>query len=251
MTGLATQADASVRTRTVQFNNRPVTVRYPATIPMDGVFDEVFVKQDYPFLPFLSPESSAVIDVGANVGCAAVWFALLYPTRTVFAFEPGREAFGFLKDNSKAFPNLRPFSYGWYDRDAKVDLFLGANSVHNSMGQSSLASPNSEAAQVRRASAVIAELGIDQIALLKVDTEGAEVPIFRDLEPILDRIDAVFFEFHSEADRIEIDRLLSERFMMYSGRVLHAHRGSFGYVSKDLIARRTDLNTCAIVRPRL
>ncbi len=251
MKSTAPPDELSVRTRTLHFNDRVIHLRYPASESMDFCFDEVYSKQDYPFLPFLNPESTAVVDVGANVGFASIWFALLYPTRTVYAFEIGREALGYLEDNARQVTNLRTFSYGWYDRDAEVDLFLGSSSCHHSIGGSSLTTSKRELTRVRRASAVLGELGITRIALLKVDTEGSEVAIFRDLEPLLDQIDSVFFEYHSEADRIEIDRLLSPRFTLYSGRVLHAHRGSFGYVSKDLIARRTGLDSCAITRPRL
>ncbi len=240
-----------MRQRTVHFNDRVITLRYPASGALDYCFEEVFGRQDYPFLPFLEPESTAVIDVGANVGCASVWFALLYPSKTIYAFEPGREAFGYLRDNAKQFPNLHPYHYGWYDRHAEVQLFLGGASCHHSLTQSSPTPPNQELITVRRASAVVKELGIDRIAVLKIDTEGSEVAIFRDLEPFFDRIDSVFFEYHSEADRIEIDRLLGSRFLLYSGRVLGVHRGAFGYVAKDLIARRTGLNGCAIDRPRL
>jgi hypothetical protein len=63
--------EPSVRVRTVHFNDRVIAVRYPASGPMDACFDEVFGKQDYPFLPFLAPESTAVIDIGANVGFAS------------------------------------------------------------------------------------------------------------------------------------------------------------------------------------
>ena len=95
---------------------------------------------------------------------------------------------------------------------------------------------------------MIAEHGISRIGLLKLDTEGSEVPILRDLEDFLDRIDAVFLEYHSEADRLEIDRILSSRFDLCKATIDLVHRGTLAYVAKAIIASRTHFDRLEITR---
>lgn len=65
----------------------------------------------------------------------------------------------------------------------------------------------------------------------------------------LDGVDAVQLEYHSEADRLEIDQLLCRRFALHHARAEQVHRGTLGYVSRTLIAARTRLDDWQIARP--
>ena len=93
------------------------------------------------------------------------------------------------------------------------------------------------------------ELGVEQLSLLKIDTEGAEIPILEDVEPFLDRVGAVFLEYHSERDRLEIDRMLSRRFALCHASVSLVHRGALAYVAKHIIAGQTNMDRLEIARP--
>src|SRR5262249_3974511 len=130
--------------------------------------------------------------------------------------------------------------YGLLDRDGRARLHHGLeNSTTNSLSASWHNGDGSEEVAIRRASAFLAEQGIDRVSLLKIDTEGAEVPILRDLAEVLERTDAVQLEYHSEDDRLEIDKLLSDRFLLYAAQADHAHRGTLTYVAKEVVVART------------
>ena len=65
--------------------------------------------------------------------------------------------FSYLQRNVNHFSNVFIYPFGLYDDYCAKDLFF------------------------RRPSTEFARLGIDHISILKIDTEGAEVPILKDL----------------------------------------------------------------------
>ena len=222
---------SQVRQITVTINNRSIPLSYPASAGNDCIVKGVFSDNEYPFLPYLRAQAKVIVDIGANIGCASIWFTVLYPDATIYAFEPASDTFGFLRSNTLPLPNIRAFNFGMFDRECTAKLYQG------------------QEVTLRRLSTVIAEQRIDRISILKIDTEGAELPILRDIKPFLDRVDAIFLEYYSEKDRLELDRLLSERYILVHGKVHTAHRGVLNYVAKDLIRAHTNLNELEIVLP--
>src|SRR5262249_23010632 len=73
-----------------------------------AVFDQIFVENQYKFLPDL-PERSLIIDCGANVGYSAAYFLSRYPLSTVVAVEPERGNFDMLMRNIAPYRSQEPF----------------------------------------------------------------------------------------------------------------------------------------------
>jgi hypothetical protein len=109
---------------------------------------------------------------------------------------------------------------------------------------------SSETIQLRRLSTFFAEQAIEHISLLKLDTEGAELPILNDILPMLPRIDALFVEYHSEADRLELDRMLTPTYTLFASRAEHPHRGLMCFVAKPILAGKTTWDGVRIDPPR-
>ena len=140
---------------------------------------DVLEGRTYPRLNFLQ-DVRTILDVGANVGAAALFFALHYPQALVFAFEPYPQAYQLLVQNLSAFGRVRTFAFGLLDRDVRVPLYLSrVDPATNSISVSGLNSTQSEEVVLRKASTVVEELQIREIDILKIDTEGCEVPILR------------------------------------------------------------------------
>ncbi|HEY7310261.1 MAG TPA: FkbM family methyltransferase [Gemmataceae bacterium] len=233
----------------LQIFDRRYEIRYPHSPLMVKVIRDT-LGGEYPFLPFLKEEQGTILDVGANIGCASLLFATLYPRTGIYAFEPARESYDLLVANTQVLPNIRPFNIGLLDRDGSARLFRGSTiSATNSLGRCILNTEEYEEVALRRISSFLRETSVEHITLLKLDTEGAEVPILRDLGAFLGHISALHLEYHSEQDRCEIDQLLSGRFMLHAAQIHHVHRGVLTYVAKDVIQTRTDLDKWAITRP--
>jgi FkbM family methyltransferase len=237
---------------TITINGRPFRLRYPNSPAMQKAVKDVFTDGEYPFLPILQPQGKTILDIGASIGCSTVWFRALYPGAVILACEPAQEAFALLQANAAALEGVRVYRCGLYDRDCTTKLFHGVDSgVTNSVGRSAHNTGSFEVITLRRASSFLAEQGVGRIALLKLDTEGAEVPILRDLQPLLGQVEAIALEYHSERDRLEIDRLLSGRFGLCAGKIHFLHRGALTYVARELMAARTQMDQFEIVLPEM
>lgn len=66
--------------------------------------------------------AQVVVDGGAYVGLAALWFAVQFPRATVFAVEPDPENFALLRANVASYPNIVPIQAGLWDRPASLAL---------------------------------------------------------------------------------------------------------------------------------
>jgi len=217
-------------------DGRQISVSYPASPLMDTVVREVLSGTEYPPLGFPKPAGAVIVDIGAIVGCSAIIFALRYPTATVYALEPASESFGFLSQNTAPFPNIRNFQIGAFNEDRTARFFHGfEGSVTSSLFSNGLTSEvSAETVQLRRISSFLREQSISHVSILKIDCEGVELVILSDLSEYFPQIDAIHVEFDSEADRLDIERLLLPLFTLYAGKISGPHRGILTYVARRL-----------------
>ena len=103
------------------------------------VFEEVVTGKSYPLQPSFG-EVRTILDVGANVGAAALYFALNYPHARVLAYEPAPSSYALLVRNTRGLPRVEAFNFGLADEDRRALLYAGrqdsvTNSVHSSPGE--------------------------------------------------------------------------------------------------------------------
>ena len=187
----------------------------------------------YPPIPFLSDVAS-VLDIGANIGASAVIFAMRYPNARIVAVEPSRQPYILLRCNTAAHAKVECYNVGLFRATTKQTLFLGGpDSVTNSVVQNRLSSPIREEIQLVAADAFTADVGMTRPDIIKIDTEGCEVPIISAMLESFRAAKAVYLEYHNERDRREIDKLLGETHVLYFGKVPFPHRGELVYVRND------------------
>jgi FkbM family methyltransferase len=200
------------------------------------VAQEVLSGKSYPLVNLGGDEVRTVVDIGANVGAASVYFSLCYPRARVLAFEPSPAAFSLLSRNAQEWGRIEPFNVALSDRDGRADLFGGASdSVESSLVRTAQSGGQSATTEVRDAAAMLRELGVEAMDVLKVDTEGWEVPILRSLSPLLPRAGVIYVEFHDAADRLEIDRILGPTHLLVGGAITAPHRGELRYLARGRV----------------
>jgi FkbM family methyltransferase len=232
----------------VTINGQCYTLCFPDSPAMRKTISEVF-SGEYGLPQYLRGEEGVIVDVGANIGCMTLILRTLYPDSPILACEPSSDAFEFLERNTSSLSDIEVEHCGLFNQDCVCPLYRGhESSVTGSICQSGHNTREYELVTLKKASAFLADHNVERVMLLKIDTEGAELPILRDLGPWLDRTQAIALEYHAEEDRLEIDRLLSRRFALVHGRVHFLHRGTLLYVAKEVIEARTRLNSFRITR---
>ena len=210
------------------------------------VCHDVFTGKSYPLMQF-DGEVKTIVDVGANVGAAAVYFTNCYPAARLFAFEPTPSSHALLAMNTAYLPQVKTYAFGLFDCDRQAKLYHGLrDSVQNSICRGGGQTPESETVSLRETAAVFRELAIETIDILKLDTEGCELPILLSMQPWIPRTGVIYIEFHSEADRLEIDRLLSPTHSLCRGVISQFCRGEL--CTSPKIASVPTLNALGVCR---
>lgn len=154
----------------------------------------------------LTPDD-IVIDCGANVGDITKAFA--ETQATVYVFEPEPYCFPILENRFSGFPNVKLFNKAVGIENRAINLYRTQNFVEDPefLSQSSsvyISKKNvcdSNAVEVEQIDFVsFVQTLPKKVAILKIDIEGAEVPVIEHLldTNAIERIDYVFAETHEK-----------------------------------------------------
>jgi FkbM family methyltransferase len=199
---------------------------------------KIFSGECYPVrnvANLLGVRPKIIVDIGANVGAFSITNAIIWPNITIYAFECGRIACDCMRQNIKSFSNIRMFGFGLglghHELTLKRSIF---GSPGASLGSGGVNLPSDEIAEIRDAGEVMRELNIEIIDILKIDTEGCELPILMSIMEIIKNTKVVFIEYHSEEDRRMIDMFFLSTHKLFLGSMQNPHRGELCYVANAL-----------------
>jgi len=180
-------------------------------------FTEVFKEQVYRDLLSGGKECRTVIDLGANIGLAALYFAAHYPNCTLLAVEPHPGSYQILRLNLKDLireARCKTLNVAVWGKEIMLVGESGDEPEHYSMfAMQEAASAGSDGLRTIGLSmpGIIAESGFDTIDILKVDIEGAEVELFKGDVSWLSRVRSIAIEFHGQSrEASEFDRLMQQ-----------------------------------------
>ena len=149
------------------------------------------------------PETcDVIVDLGANVGLASIFFAQHYPQATIVAVEPARDNFHLLAKNSMERPRIIAVEAAIAPRDGLVDLQDSVVPGEKTQGWayrtvergSGLGSYTVEALSMPT---LMRRYGIGFIDVLKIDIEGAEGALLAEnTEAWLPRVRSIVIETH-------------------------------------------------------
>jgi FkbM family methyltransferase len=227
-------AGASRRIRVHGTEGRTIAIDVPGDPGIDYVAHEVLSEDCYPTVPGVDGIST-IVDVGANVGIAAARLRLAYPAARILCFEPNPAALPFLKSNAAA-SGAELFAFGLGSADAKLPLYMGRDSsVTASLFAHHMTGGTAHEVEIRAAGPALLAAGVTSIDLLKIDTEGAELPILESLAAFRAAIRIVHLEFHSESDRRAIHAMFEPTHALWAGRIAGRHAGQLTFVRADIV----------------
>ncbi len=247
MTLPAAENDAPAERLTFDAAGRSYAVTYPSSPFMRAIVSRILEGREYPVLQLPDGPPSVILDIGANVGASAVFFRAAYPDARIFCYEPSPENFVWLAANVRELSGVQAFPYGLFDRETECPLYEGESQcAQRSVIPNGGTTSQHETVRLRRVADELNERGITEISLVKIDTEGCELPILRDLLSSVKRIDAIAVEYHSEEDRRALDDLLAERFLLLTSQAEKLHQGQLTYLSRDIVRRHPGLEAARI-----
>lgn len=159
-----------------------------------ATFDEVFVAQEYE-LPFADFDPAHILDLGANVGYASIYFAARWPRAHILAVEPDARNAGLLARNTRPWPRIARLQAAVWAHPARVCVANPADAA-NAFRMRELAEGPTDSIEAYTVTQLIERMGCARLDLLKMDVEGAEAEILRDGADWLDRIDTMVIELH-------------------------------------------------------
>jgi FkbM family methyltransferase len=174
---------------------------------LDSALD-VIAQRSYP-LAGLKIEPRVVVDLGAHVGEFTLLAAVAWPGATVYGFEPFPESFEWLVKNCAAYPNAKPRQAAYRHAGGIGVLFLGNSSVCH-VCREGVGVPGSPGTLLVDTCSTpdIEALRPD---VLKVDIEGAELELFRNLsDEAVAGISRIYLEFHLDSYGRAIHERLSK-----------------------------------------
>jgi FkbM family methyltransferase len=157
------------------------------------VFKKIFIDKEYDF-PIKEPVSY-VMDIGANVGISALYFAQKFPKATIIAVEPETSNFELLKKNTENYKNIIPVQGG-------IGNHSGTFKIKNSEGDNwnfmleQTDTPGSSDGRMYSIGELMEQYSFPHVDFLKIDIEGGEAELFAKSTEWLNRVKRLSIELH-------------------------------------------------------
>lgn len=177
------------------FPNKKVFLRnYAGDI---DIFYEIFYKKIYQLPDKLN--KSLIIDAGANVGFAALFFLKQMPDATIYCIEPDPDNFIFLKKNLKTEienDKIKLIMAGLSGKDGVMSLENNFFKYNSNLTQE----PVEGAVRVitYKVETFLKTFVSGSVNLFKMDIEGSEESIFENDISWVNNVDELLIEFHSD-----------------------------------------------------
>jgi FkbM family methyltransferase len=203
VSGILAAARAKFSQSTPLFEVRRPDIRHPFYLRLRTsdlpTFDQIFVNQEYAFHATIPPR--IIIDAGANIGLASIYFANKYPEAKIIAIEPESSNYEMLKINVAPYDNVIPVNAALWNRNEPLDLVdpgldkWGFMTVNGNSGDLATGTKchTIEGLTVDR---IMNMYDLERLDLLKIDIEGAEKEVFLDSSSWIDRVDSLIVELH-------------------------------------------------------
>ena len=163
------------------------------------VWNEIFKHKVYDLE--LNFEPQYILDIGANIGCAAIWFTLKYPCARIVAIEPNTDNVRQCSRNCEPWQNIAIYHAAAWIKNGFLDLPLPDPNdcpvQYATIPTKPRAAGNFETVLAYSIDEIMRKQLYPKIDILKVDIEGVEKCLFEvENKPWLQRTNCVLVETH-------------------------------------------------------
>lgn len=182
-------------------------IRYLNAESLFQLYREIFVHRYYD-LPVKS-ESPQIIDCGSNIGMSVIFFKNKYPKARIIGFEPHPATFRTLRENIERnrFQHIDVYQQALSDRCGTIDFYVNNDGQGLEALEMSIIAGR-EATPIQVPTNQLSAYVDGEVDLLKLDIEGAEELVLKDLEDHgkLRSFRRIICEYHHHRDST-VDRL--------------------------------------------
>jgi FkbM family methyltransferase len=194
-----------------RWKNRPTYYR-PGSSDPDCIYKILLKsnrKSDCWVPQEVDPE--VILDIGANIGIASVYYAERFPRASIYAFEPVPENFSLLERNVQGLGRVKAFPVALGEKRGEEEISLSATDGEGNYGGFSFhyeATKQGTTVRVENPAAYLSEIGLTKVDLIKIDTEGHEYQILRSFDQeMLSTVRWIKGDLHGVDDFLLLDYL--------------------------------------------
>jgi len=187
---------------------------------------EIFSQEIYKF--YTGNKEPYIIDCGANIGLSIIYLKSLYPDSKIVAFEPDPEIFQILKGNVEAFnfDQIELIQKGLWNIDTSL-FFKSEGADAGQIGEIDKNNPTPE----KRIEVVSLKPYLQKpVDFLKLDIEGSETIVLKDIKNDLKNVKNIFVEYHSFVNQ---KQTLNEIIEILTNANFRLHISSPGLTSRN------------------
>jgi FkbM family methyltransferase len=202
---------------------------------LNEIFIQKIYKQQLPPKPF-------IIDCGANIGLSVIYLKQLFPEAEIIAFEPDEVNFKLLKKNIESFGynNVTARKEAVWIENTQLQ-FAGEGSMSSRIGSGS--SKNSVQVKAVR----LKDFLNRPVNFLKIDIEGAEYQVIKDIADHLHFVNNLFLEYHGSFNQNEelneiFSLIVDKGFSYYIKEAISVYDNPFERIKKEAMQYDVQLN---------
>lgn len=153
---------------------------------------------------FIFNDVNCIIDAGANIGLASCYFANVFASATIYAFEPEIGNYELLCRNTEPYTNIVTYNEAIW-KDSNGVFITNRNSIKGHSGKPNpakfMVGNNGGLKGEKRIKSIKLSDFMDQnnifkIDILKMDIQGSEIEAFKDSREWLPNVRLLFIETH-------------------------------------------------------
>ena len=167
------------------------------------IYNSIFLRQDYNLV--INNDSPIIIDCGAHIGLATIYFKKKFPLAKITAIEANPQTLKYLKKNINA-SHLKDVNVIWgalSQESGTLPLYIDPNNINPWSWDDSIIKdiwsnrPSRKTKKIIQVPAIhLSELITSKVDLIKMDIEGAECEVIEEAEKKLDLVNSIIIEVH-------------------------------------------------------
>lgn len=158
---------------------------------------EILLRGQYDWQFSTTPK--VIVDAGANIGMAAVFYANKFPESRIVAVEPDPSNYRVLKKNSAPYQNIVAINAALWRDNRQLDILdpgMGHSTFQTREVDNCTVAEGRQLVRGVRLDTLLKDLGIGYVDLLKVDIEGSEKEVFEHSQSWIGGVGVLAIELH-------------------------------------------------------